>query len=306
MNIKKLSCIILGGLSLCGLCACGNQNSNQTQQSTENSSATQTVEQKSLVSYHTPEAIKKRGELVVGVKSNGFDFFKNKDGADSGYLVDLSNAIAKDIGEEVKVKFVESEYDPMLESLASGDIDLAFSPIKSDSKEKYTLSKSYYPWEYGTSSTFILKSNKEKYNSLNDFSNSKIAAVKNSAQESVIEQYVSDATLISCESINECIEKLKSGEVDVFVADDTDIGDSLKDNEDIINSDITIPESSEDQGAFVLMMKDNSELAEKVNETINTHKENGDIENWLINAYSEIISMGISNYNEDDTSTEVQ
>jgi len=299
MKIKDLKCILLAGLLVGGLCACGNQDSKQN--SSDNSAQSQTEEaipQQSLVTSHTPSAIKSRGELLVGVKTEGFDFFKDKEGNDSGYEVDIANAIAKEIGEEVKVKFVNNnDNEAMLNSLEKGEIDFAIGSLVAspEMKERFNLSKSYWPWEGGTVSTFALQSNKEKFKAFSDFEAAKIAVVKDTDQEAMVKAELPKASLVSCSSINECMEKVKSGEADLMAADDKDIGDSLKDNTEIINTDITIPEVPEDQGFFIVMMKNNEELQSSINKVITENRENGNIEEWIIKAWSGFMSLSTAN-----------
>ena len=289
MDIKKLKSMLLASLLVGGLCACGNQNNNND---SSNNTSSNTVSQESLVSSHTPEAIKKRAELVVGVRAGSYEFFKDKDENDSGYVVPFSNAIAKDIGEDVSVKLVEKSEDDLLDSLEKGGVDLAIASLQptQDLKKRFTLSTSYWPWEVGTASTYVMNNNKEKFNTYNTFTNAKIASVKGTQEENYVKTHLDSATLTSCESIKECIEKLKSGEVDIIAASDEDMNEPLKENSDIINTDITIPESKDDQGMFVAMMKDNEALQTSVNKTITENRENGNMEEWIINAWNGLLA----------------
>ncbi len=304
--MKKLHCILLSSLIACSLCACGQEssNNNQSAQSDSSSNTNESSTQKNSVSYHTPEAIKNRGELIVGVRSGSYEFFKNEDGSEAGYEVDLSNAIAKNIGENVKVKYVESSVENMLNSLASGDIDIALASLESSTelKERFTLSKSYWPWvDTGTASLFILNSNKEKYSSLNDLSKGKIAVVKGTLQADTVKAYTPEAELIVCNDVNECVNKLTAGEVEAIAAEDSDMVEALANHSEIINSTITIPENPEDQGLFIAMMKGGTELKELINKTIDTNLENGELENWIVKAWTD--SMGL-NVNEETSQSQ--
>ena len=296
--MKKLQYTILSGLIACSLCACGQQtnNSNNNQSTQNENSTTSTTEpeiQKNSVAYHTPEAIKNRGELVVGVRGGSYEFFKDKDGKEVGYEVDLANAIAKDIGENVKVKYVESSVENMLNSLAAGDIDIALASLESSSelKERFTLSKSYWPWETGYASVFILNTNKEKYNNLNELSKNKIAVVKGTLQEELVEIYAPEAERIVCENINECVTKLIAGEAGAIAADDSDMSETLSNKSEVIKSSVTIPESPEDQGLFIAMMKGASELQGSINKTISTRRESGELESWISKAWADSIKL---------------
>lgn len=286
MNMKKIFCLVLSGALMCGLCACGNQDNSNSSTSQNSEIAT--------VAYHTPEAIKSRGEIKVGVMSGSFDYFKDKEGNNAGYNVELTNTIAKEIGENVKVTFVENELDPMLDQLANGEIDIAISSVEATpkNKQRFTLSASYWPFDdMKPFSLHILKSNSEKYKSLSDFSTAKIGIFDKQLKQ-LIPSYLPAATLTECDDEKACAEKLKSGEIDAILTDTPQKeADQVKFGDEITLSSVTIPENAEDMGLFIAMMKDNNELKEAIDKTISTHKENGDIKNWINNAYKELLKL---------------
>ncbi len=312
MNNKKIYSIILGAATMCGLCGCGNQNKESSSTSSEgnnnNSSSTQSVDEKTLVSYHTPEAIKNRGELVVGVKTGGFEFFKNKEGENVGYEVSFAKEIAQNIGENVKVRYVESEIEPMLDSLEKGEIDMALASLEASQslKDRFTLTDSYWPWKQSASPIYILSTNKEKYKSLSEMSSAKIAVIKDTIQSNVVEHYMPNAERIECENVDQCIEKLKAGEIDAIVAEDADIEEKIKGNKDIIKSSITVPENPDEQGLFIALMKDNTELQMNINSTIRTNKENKNLENWILEAYNQALSLTSTESDDENKNEETK
>ena len=308
MNKKKIYSIILGAVTMCGLCGCGNQNKENTSEGNNASSGSQSVDEKTLVNYHTPESIKNRGELVVGVKTGGFEFFKNKEGENVGYEVSFAKEIAKNIGEDVKVRYVESEVEPMLDSLEKGEIDIALASLETSQslKDRFTLTDSYWPWKQSASPMYILSTNKEKYKSLSEMSSAKIAVVKDTIQNNVVEHYMPKAECVDCENIDQCIEKLKAGEVDAIVAEDSDIEEKIKGNNDIIKSNLTVPENPDEQGLFIALMKNNTELQTNINSTIKTNKENGNLENWILEAYNQALSLTSTASGEENKSGEAE
>ena len=303
MEIKKFKCFVLAGLLVGGLCACGNQNNNNSSNNNNSNTSNNAVSQESLVSSHTPEAIKNRAELLVGVKAGSYEFFKDKDQNDAGYVIPFANAIAKDIGEDVSIKLIEKNEEDLLNSLEKGEVDIAIASLQltPELKNRFTLSTSYWPWEVGTASTYVMNSNKEKFNTYSTFTNAKVAAVKGTPEESYVSTHLPSATLTTCESIKECVEKLKAGEVDIIAASDADMNETLKENTDIINTDITVPESKDDQGMFVAMMKDNEALQTSVNKTITENRENGNIEEWIINAWNGLLAGMFGSVDSDDS-----
>lgn len=287
MNIKRFMLAALSSALVCGLCACQNQNSEN------NENQTQIIDEKAQISYHEPESIKSREELVVGIKKGGIQFFKDKNGNDAGYEAELAKEIAKEINENVKVKFVENETEEMLNSLEKGEIDIALASLdaSSDVKKRFTLSNSYWPWQEEPYSIYVLKAEAEKITKLNDFSLSKIAVVKGTYQDSSVRHYLPNAEPIICENTAECLQKLENGEVQAIVSDDKNFEKSTSSSETVVKSKVTMPEDPSDQGIFAAMMKDNEKLKKVVDSCIEKHKENGDIENWIENAYGDLASL---------------
>lgn len=287
MNIKRFVLAALSSTLVCGLCACQNQNSEN------NENQTQTIDEKIQISYHEPESIKSREELLVGIKKGGIQFFKDKNGNDAGYEAELAKEIAKEINENVKVKFIENETEEMLDSLEKGEIDIALASLdaSSDVKKRFTLSNSYWPWQEEPYSIYVLKAEAEKITKLNDFSLSKIAVVKGTYQDSSVKHYLPNAEPIICENTAECLQKLENGEVQAIVSDDKNFEKSTSNSETVVKSKVTMPEDPSDQGIFAAMMKDNEKLKKVVDSCIEKHKENGDIENWIENAYDGLASL---------------
>ncbi len=287
MNIKRFVLAALSSTLVCGLCACQNQNSEN------NENQTQTIDEKTQISYHEPESIKSREELLVGIKKGGIQFFKDKNGNDAGYEAELAKEIAKEINENVKVKFIENETEEMLDSLEKGEIDIALASLdaSSDVKKRFTLSNSYWPWQEEPYSIYVLKAEAEKITKLNDFSLSKIAVVKGTYQDSSVKHYLPNAEPIICENTAECLQKLENGEVQAIVSDDKNFEKSTSNSETVVKSKVTMPEDPSDQGIFAAMMKDNEKLKKVVDSCIEKHKENGDIENWIENAYDGLASL---------------
>lgn len=290
MNIKRFVLAALSSTLVCGLCACQNQNSEN------NENQTQTIDEKNQISYHEPESIKSREELLVGIKKGGIQFFKDKNGNDAGYEAELAKEIAKEINENVKVKFIENETEEMLDSLEKGEIDIALASLdaSSDVKKRFTLSNSYWPWQEEPYSIYVLKAEAEKITKLNDFSLSKIAVVKGTYQDSSVKHYLPNAEPIICENTAECLQKLENGEVQAIVSDDKNFEKSTSNSETVVKSKVTMPEDPSDQGIFAAMMKDNEKLKKVVDSCIEKHKENGDIENWIENAYDGLASLSSS------------
>lgn len=302
MKMKKVCCLMLGGLALCGLCGCGNQNSSD-KNSSDNNSNTQQVDEKTLVTYHTPDAIKNRGELKVGVMKEtnsgadedldgGLNYLYSKDdqGNYEGFNIRLSNELAKELGESVKATFVEfNDEKELLESLSNGSIDMAISTLgyTNDLAEKYTLSDSYWPYEVEPTPLYVLDSAKDTYKSLSDFSSLKVAVPKGYNFEQVVSENLPNAQLVLCDDIKQAIEKIKNGEADTIFCASQFIDEELKNEKTIVKSNVTIPEDASKLGLFIGMMKDNEQLKTSINASLDKFKKNekDGLQSWLIDEF---------------------
>ncbi len=78
----------------------------------------------------TLSAIKKRGELVVGVKYDSKPFGFVKDGKLQGYDIDIAHLIAKRIlGNERLVRFVEVNASNRISKLYEGEVDMVIATM---------------------------------------------------------------------------------------------------------------------------------------------------------------------------------
>lgn len=286
--MKKFKSILLSGLLTCSLCACGNQNSDNGNSASQSSEVT---DQKAQVSYHTPESIKNRGEILVGICSDAYGYFTDENGLESGHEYELSKAIAKSIDENLKVTFVDKKINDMLDSLEKGEVDIALASLEATSelKQRFTLSNSYWPWEMSALSIFVGESNKNAYTQLSEFSGKKFAVVSDSMDGKMIRESLSDAEIVECQDVAECLTKLENNEVDAVAGELSLFEESLKEKSNIVKTSITIPENIEDKGCFIAMMNGNTELKSAVDSVIETHKENGDLENWLMESWNKIM-----------------
>lgn len=91
--------------------------------------------------------IKKRGELIVGVKYDSKPFGFIKDGKLQGYDIDIAHLMAKRIlGNEKLIKFVEVDAQNRISKLNSGEVDMVIATMSINPKraEVVDFSLPYY------------------------------------------------------------------------------------------------------------------------------------------------------------------
>lgn len=304
-NARKLGAVVLATGITITFCSC-NKNSDNSSQSENGGSSSHTESGKTAVSYHNPESIKNRGELIVGVATGSFEFYKDKDGNDAGYAVDLSKEVAKEIGEGVQVKFIEDKPDELLNKIANGEIDLAMASLDDVNtlKTRFTLSKSYWPWSVEAISLYSKNGEESNYTSQENLNGKKIAVVKDSMALNIIGAYAQDTEVVECENIPACIEKVLNGEADLVGAADAEWTGDGADNPDISKCSITIPANPDEIGCFIPVMRNNEDLKNLIDKVVSAKQESGDLENWILNAYMSMMSLNAPDVNSNTVDSE--
>lgn len=300
-KIKKIGSMFLATSIALTFCSCGKKSSeNGNSTGSSNSTSSNNVNSKTAIAYHAPEAIKNRGELNVGVPSDeDFTFFKDKDGSNLGYAVNFSEEIAKKIGENVKVNYIQKSSSELLNSISNGDIDLAIGSFDNAGilKKNFSVSNSYWPMPVDPVFVYAKNGQESNYTDESSLKNKKIAVVIGSDESSFVSNFVPDAELIECDNIEACVEKILNGEADLIASKDAEWSGTGDDNPDISKCSVTIPANPEDIGMFVPVMLDNTELVILLNDLIEELSENDKVSSWILDNYSK--------FNNLDNSTDI-
>lgn len=101
--------------------------------------------------------IKKRGELIVGVKYDSKPFGFIKDGKLQGYDIDIAHLMAKRIlGNEKLIKFVEVDAQNRISKLNSGEVDMVIATMSINPKRAEVVDFSL-PYYYAGQAIMIRK-----------------------------------------------------------------------------------------------------------------------------------------------------
>ncbi|MDT4010539.1 transporter substrate-binding domain-containing protein, partial [Staphylococcus simulans] len=130
------------------------------------------------------EKIKQRGELRVGLSADyaPYEFESSKNGKREyvGIDVELAKKIAKD--NHLKLKIENMSFDSLLGALKTGKIDMIISGMTPTPERKKEVDFSDFYMKSGQS-IIVKKTEIDKYKSLRDFDNKRIAAQKQTTQE---------------------------------------------------------------------------------------------------------------------------
>lgn len=265
-NLKKglLTGIILA--LLVGLAACGDSDSKDTDTKKDDASASGQVEK-----------IKKRGKLQVGIKTDVPKFgFENPDTKKyEGMEVEIAKLIAKEItgnADNVDFKGVTAQSrGPLLDN---GEVDmiLATFTITPERKKEYNFSEPYYKDEIG----FLVRK-EDKLKNIEDLDGkivgvAQAATTKNALQEQEKEKGFTFKEYKEFASYPELKTALTSKRIDAFAVDKSILYGYVDDKTEIMDDGF----SPQEYG--VATKKDNTELADYVNDLIKKWKSDGTLE----------------------------
>lgn len=218
------------------------------------------------------DEIIKRGEIVVGVKTDTYPFgYIDKKGHFVGYDAALSRLIAKGIvGNEKKVKFVPVNASDRMMKLYSGDIDMIIATMSITPKRQEILdfSNPYY-----TAGQAILVRKGSKVKSLRNLNGKRAIIVFGSTSERSLRAAVPNVGIIGYKTYTDAYKALKAGKADAIVSDDTILlGLALKDD-----SVELLPKRYTKEPYAVAFRKgpESKDLVKAVNEVINIETRNG-------------------------------
>lgn len=251
--LKKLTVLFLFVIFIC--CGCG-------------SKPKQTVS--------TLDIINKRGEIIVGVRTDTFPFgFIDKNGKNAGYDIDIANMIAEEIfNEKGKIKFVPVTSSDRMMKLYSEDVDMivATTSITPTRMQILDFSDPYY-----LAGQAILVRSDSKITSLRDLNDKKVIIVFGSTSERSLRNAIPNVGIVGYKTYDEAYNALKQGKAEAIVSDDTIlVGYALKDK-----SVKLLPRRYTKEPYAVAFRKgaESKELIRIVNYVIGSKRRNGTLRN---------------------------
>ena len=274
---KFLSLILAVGLSF-SLVACGEKNENETQNKNNTENA-----QNSSESMDVLDKILESKQLIIGTSPDyaPYEFKIVEDGKEKtvGFDIDISNEIAKDLGVELKI--VETNLKGILLDLENGNIDLGMAALSPTPEREKTIDFSdiYYT---STQSILVDAKKVDEFKDLSSFSNKKVGVQSTSIQEQIAKEQMPDAKLITLEKLPQIILDLNGGNIDAAILETPVAEGYVKQFPNLAIAKVTVP--NESNGSAIAVKKGNPKLLEAVNKTIKRLKDEGLIEQFVINS----------------------
>lgn len=229
------------------------------------------------------DQIKKAGVLVVGTEAlyPPYEFHAVIDGKDTivGFDIDLANAIAKEIG--VQLKVVDMAFDGIIPALQVGQIDVAIAGISPYDERKLVVDFSdiYYQ---STQDCLIRVADKDKYTSIDSLTGKKIGAQLGALQEKIANEQIKNAKVLALDKVPSLVQELKTKNVDAVICESPVAEGFIRKNPDLMVAPFTFKDDT--MGSAVGLQKDQPEFKALINKVIKDMIDSGALKESAIKA----------------------
>lgn len=229
------------------------------------------------------DQIKKAGVLVIGTEAlyPPYEFHAVIDGKDTivGFDIDLANAIAKELG--VQLKIVDMAFDGIIPALQAGQIDIAIAAISPTDERKKVVAFSdiYYA---ATQNCLIRVADKDKYPTIDSLEGKKIGAQLGALQETIAKEQIKNSKVLALDKVPTLVQELKSKNIEAVICEGPVAEGFVRKNADLMITPFTFKDDS--LGSAVALPMDQPELLALINKVIKDLTDNGTLKEDVIKA----------------------
>ena len=292
MKLKKYLALLLAGILIFSLAACGKDNGTQDN-SNHNTAADD--QQGGADTPSTPDAsssgatggkvqaIQDAGVLVVGTSADypPYEFHTEIDGQDTivGFDIAIAQHFADSLGVELKV--VDMAFDSLLISLSKGDFDLVMAGLTPSEERKKAVD--FTDVFFSNKQIVIIRKDDDAlYNTTGDLAGKKGGAQTGTVQMELGANVVGADNVVGLTKFQDLIMELKSGKIDAVFTNSMTAAAYVSGNPDLEIKDIGI--DYEETGFAGGVQKGNEDLVEYLNGVIDEMQEKGLIDQYVAEA----------------------
>lgn len=220
---------------------------------------------------------KKENKLYVGTNAEFVPFEYREGDQIVGFDVDLINEIAKIMKQDIEV--VDMAFDGLLPALQSKKIDIIIAGMTADEERKKFVN--FTDPYYNTQQSILVHSDNKDIIGFDSLQGKNVGVVLGFTGDLIVSE-MSNVNAQKYGATSEAIIALKSKKVDAVVLDYEPAKQYFNQNDDL---KLVITDSKNEEYA-IAMRKEDTELLKKVNDALNTIKENGTYD-MLIEKYFE-------------------
>ena len=180
----------------------------------------------------TLEAVKKRGKLIAGVKTD-FPPFGTVDaaGTNVGFDVDVAHRFAKALfNDDNQVELVAVTSGNRIPFLQSSKIDIIIATVTITDERRQVVE---FSEPYFMSGSLILVPKASAVKSLDELGGKTVAVIQGAIQDKDVEQLQPKASRVKFGKVSEAVLALKGGRADAYVHDDVLLLSLIKENPDL-------------------------------------------------------------------------
>ncbi len=219
---------------------------------------------------------KKKDVIIMGTNAAfpPFEFIGGESGDQIvGFDVEIAKEIAKDLGKELRIE--DMEFDTLLTALNNGKVDfvLAGMTINPKRAESVNFSKPYYE----ATQAVLVKKGQTSIKTIDDLKDKKISVQLGTTGNDMASKHTAESNVAAFNTGFEAVLELKNEKVDCLIIDQQPALSFLKKNPDLEMLSFDF----EPEFYGIAIKKNNKELLEAVNKTLDRLKTSGKYDKLL-------------------------
>lgn len=217
---------------------------------------------------------KNEDELIM-VTEAGFAPYEYYEGGEIvGVDIDIANEIAKSLGKKLIIKDIA--FDSIINEVKTGKADFGAAGISYSEERAKQVD---FTINYSTSKQVVLVRTNNILSSFNELNNKKIAVQLGSVGDTYATKNYPSASIVRQKKYLAAIQDLVDSKVDAVIMDELPAKEILKNYTSLSLMDGYL--TSDSYG--MVIKKGNTELLDNINDVLKKLKDNGKIEEYIIN-----------------------
>ena len=272
---KRMAALLLALICVLSLAACGSNG-----QTASNPSSAQAMSSADPEGTPTIDAIKAKGELVVGTSADypPYEFHTEIDGEDTivGFEISIAQYYADALGVELKI--VDMPFDSLLIGLGKGEFDLVLAGMTANDDRRKSADFTDIIFT-NDQIVMIRKEDADKFTKIEDLVGHKVGAQTGSDPMKLAQESYGAENVIGLVKNQDLVMELKAGKIDAIQTTSLTAIPYVNANDDLMIQELGFPENT--AGFSAAIPKNQPDLLNFLNEKLAEMKDQGLIEQYV-------------------------